>query len=45
MVNGICKGCNMRILPQLNNILRSGTIETCPTCQRLIYVSELMAES
>jgi uncharacterized protein len=42
VVNGICKGCNMRIPPQLQNILRSGaSIEACPSCQRLIYASEV----
>jgi predicted nucleic acid-binding Zn-ribbon protein len=42
VVNGICKGCNMRLPPQLQNILRSGaTIEACPSCQRLIYASEV----
>jgi predicted nucleic acid-binding Zn-ribbon protein len=43
--NGICKGCNMRLPPQLQNILRSGaTIESCPSCQRLIYAAELMKD-
>lgn len=42
VVNGTCKGCNMRIPPQLQNILRSGaTIEVCPSCQRLIFASEV----
>jgi predicted nucleic acid-binding Zn-ribbon protein len=45
VVNGICKGCNMRIPPQLHNILRSGaTIESCPSCQRLIYAAEVMKD-
>jgi predicted nucleic acid-binding Zn-ribbon protein len=44
VVNGICKGCNMRLPPQLQNILRSGaTIEACPSCQRLIYASEVFS--
>jgi hypothetical protein len=43
VTNGICKGCNMRLPPQFQNILRSGsTIETCPSCQRLIYASEIL---
>ena len=42
VINGTCKGCNMRIPPQLQNILRSGaTIEVCPSCQRLIFASEV----
>lgn len=45
VANGICKGCNMRLPPQLQNILRSGaTIESCPSCQRLIYAAELMKD-
>lgn len=41
VVNGICRGCNMRLPPQLQNILRSGsTLESCPSCNRLIYASE-----
>ena len=35
----------MRLPPQLQNILRSGaTIESCPSCQRLIYAAELMKD-
>ncbi len=42
VVNGTCRGCNMRVPPQLQNILRSGaTIEVCPSCQRLIFASEV----
>lgn len=45
VVNGICKGCRMRLPPQLQNILRAGaTIESCPSCQRLIYAEELMKD-
>ncbi len=45
VVNGICKGCNMRLPPQLQNILRSGaTIEACPSCLRLIYAAELLKD-
>lgn len=45
VVNGICKGCNMRLPPQLQNILRSGaTLETCPNCLRIIYAAELMKD-
>ncbi len=45
VLNGICKGCNMRIPPQLQNILRSSsTVEVCPSCQRIIYTAELFQE-
>ncbi len=44
VVNGTCRGCNMRIPPQLQNILRSGkTLETCPSCNRIICAAELLA--
>jgi uncharacterized protein len=35
---GSCGGCNMAIPPQLFNVLqRMTSIETCPTCNRIIY--------
>lgn len=40
---GTCRGCNMRIRPQLHNILRAEAIESCPSCHRLIYAEELIA--
>jgi predicted nucleic acid-binding Zn-ribbon protein len=40
--HGICKGCNMRLPPQLQNLLRAGTLEACPSCQRLIYDFEVI---
>ncbi|MDR0966868.1 MAG: hypothetical protein LBM75_10310 [Myxococcales bacterium] len=40
---GTCRGCNMRIRPQLHNILRAEAIEACPSCHRLIYAEELLA--
>ena len=43
--NGTCQGCNMNIPPQLYNILQRGqTIETCPSCHRIIYWDELMKD-
>ena len=40
---GTCQGCNMNIPPQLYNVLQRGlSIETCPSCHRLIYWEELM---
>jgi uncharacterized protein len=45
VVKGVCQGCHMTIPPQLFNLLQRGTsIETCPTCARIIYWSELMKE-
>ncbi|HEY2900380.1 MAG TPA: C4-type zinc ribbon domain-containing protein [Polyangia bacterium] len=41
--NGTCQGCNMNIPPQLYNTLQKGlSIETCPSCHRIIYWEELM---
>ena len=38
VVDGICKGCFMSLPPQLNNIIARGTsLESCPSCQRLLY--------
>jgi predicted nucleic acid-binding Zn-ribbon protein len=35
--DGCCQGCNMRLPPQLYNILQRGdSVEQCPTCQRII---------
>ena len=44
--NGTCQGCNMNIPPQLFNVLQRGSsIETCPSCHRIIYWEDLMKES
>ncbi len=43
--NGTCQGCNMNIPPQLYIILQRGqTIETCPSCHRIIYWEDLMKD-
>jgi predicted nucleic acid-binding Zn-ribbon protein len=43
--NGTCQGCNMNIPPQLYNVLqRMTSIETCPSCSRIIYWEELMKD-
>ena len=45
VVNGTCKGCHMTIPPQLYNIIQRGlSLETCPSCARIIYWEELMKE-
>lgn len=42
VVAGTCQGCQMRIPPQLNNILaRMETLEMCPRCGRIIYRKEM----
>ena len=43
--NGTCQGCNMNIPPQLYNVLQRGqTVETCPSCHRIIYWEEIMKD-
>lgn len=38
VVDGRCRACNMKLPPQLYNILQRGeTIEQCPSCQRIIF--------
>ena len=42
---GVCRGCNMAIPPQLYNQLhRVNSLETCPNCNRLIYWDKIMEE-
>ncbi len=44
--NGTCQGCNMNIPPQLYITLQRGvTIETCPSCSRIIYWEEIMKDA
>jgi uncharacterized protein len=46
VVDGICKGCFMSLPPQLSNIIaRCTSLESCPSCQRLLYRAEMMAEA
>lgn len=43
--NGSCTGCNMHLRPQLYNIiLRAQTLETCPSCKRILYSEEGLAD-
>jgi uncharacterized protein len=43
--NGTCQGCNMNIPPQLFNVIQRGqSIETCPSCHRIIYWVDLMKD-
>jgi uncharacterized protein len=41
---GNCGGCNMQIQPQLfNTLLRVNSLETCPSCSRIIYWGGIVA--
>jgi predicted nucleic acid-binding Zn-ribbon protein len=41
VVGGTCRGCHRNIPPQLALILaRANSIETCPSCNRIIYSAE-----
>ncbi len=46
MAGGTCQGCNMNVPPQLYNNLRTslGT-DVCPSCNRIIYAVEALAEA
>src|SRR5271166_6499992 len=42
---GVCRGCNMAIPPQLYNQLhRANSLETCPQCNRLIYWDKILED-
>jgi predicted nucleic acid-binding Zn-ribbon protein len=44
VVGSTCKGCNRNIPPQLSIILqRADSIETCPSCHRIIYSVEAVS--
>ncbi len=45
VVAGTCQGCNMNVPPQLYNQLRTslGT-DVCPSCHRIIFAVEALAE-
>lgn len=41
VVGGACSGCHMQIPPQMViEILSSGAIRVCPSCQRILYARE-----
>jgi hypothetical protein len=45
VVDGTCKGCFMSLPPQLSNIIARGTsLETCPSCHRLLYPPSMVDE-
>lgn len=38
VTNGVCRGCNMNIPPQMfNELLKEQEILSCPTCNRMMY--------
>jgi predicted nucleic acid-binding Zn-ribbon protein len=42
---GCCVGCNMRLPPQLYNILQRGTsVEQCPSCARIIFWEQWLGD-
>ncbi len=46
IVNGICAGCHMGIPPQLfTKVYAAISIETCPSCQRIIFIEEILDEN
>ena len=46
VIGGNCKGCFMSLPPQLSNIIARGvTLESCPSCQRLLYRPEMLEET
>lgn len=43
VIDGVCRGCHMKLPPQLANILaRMESILTCPRCNRIVYRKELL---
>ncbi len=39
VVKGTCQGCHIALRPQLyNTVMQGHSIETCPNCNRIIYV-------
>ncbi|MCX7957952.1 MAG: C4-type zinc ribbon domain-containing protein [Deltaproteobacteria bacterium] len=46
IVNGTCAGCHMGIPPQLfTKVYAAISIETCPSCQRIIFIEEILDEN
>lgn len=45
VIDGSCQGCNMKLPPQLYNILqRVESVEQCPSCQRIVFWSRILPE-
>lgn len=46
VANGSCKGCHVKLRPQLYNMLqRADSIEQCPQCQRLMVWEGLLPQA
>jgi predicted nucleic acid-binding Zn-ribbon protein len=44
--DGVCRGCNMHIPPQLyNELIRGDKMITCPACQRILFVRGTQEEA
>lgn len=43
VIHGTCQGCHINIPPQLyNTVVQVKTIETCPRCNRILYIPEAL---
>ena len=43
VIQGTCQGCHINIPPQLyNTVVQLKSIETCPRCNRILYVPEVL---
>ncbi len=43
VINGTCQGCHINIPPQLyNTVVQLKTLETCPRCNRILYLREAL---
>jgi len=41
VIDAVCQGCHLGIPPQqYNNLIRGGSLESCPNCNRIIYWEE-----
>ena len=41
VTDAVCQGCHLGIPPQqYNNLIRGGSLESCPNCNRIIYWEE-----
>jgi predicted nucleic acid-binding Zn-ribbon protein len=41
VIDAVCQGCHLGIPPQqYNNLIRGGSLESCPNCNRIVYWEE-----
>lgn len=46
VVGGCCQGCNMRLPPQLYNMLQRGnSVEQCPSCNRIVFWDAILPKT